>query len=197
MSLVGCKRKEITIAEIGVYKGDNAMSMLTVADNIKRMYLVDTFAPNYKWFTDETGAPFTEEKAEEFVDKVKERFQNFNVSLIRKDSVETSKDFPDKFFDYIYIDGGHDYDIVKADLNAWYPKVKDFGVLGGHDSMYDDVTKAVVEFTSNKNITLHFVNGLRRGNVQPALNDFEDWWILKVPETQNYGIINTAPYGKS
>ena len=175
------KRKEITIAEIGVYKGDNAISMLNTADNIKKMYLIDTFAPNYKWFTDEVGEVFSEAKAEEFYNTLKQRFQSDKVSIIRKDSAEVAKDFPDKFFDYVYIDDGHDYENVKRDLNSWYPKVNDYGVLGGHDSMYDGVSKAVIEFVCNNKVTLHTVAGIRNGKVQPALNDFEDWWILKVP----------------
>ena len=186
MSLVGVKRKEITIAEIGVYKGDNAIMMLNSTDNIKKLYLVDPFPPNHQWFTDENGNSFTEEKTEEFFNIVKQRFQSYGdkVSLIRKDSAETAKDFPDKSFDYVYIDDGHDYESVKRDLNSWYPKVNDWGVLGGHDSVYGDVQKAIIEFTYCNKLTLHWVNAIRNGITVAAREDFEDWWILKLPENE-------------
>ena len=33
--------------------------------------------------------------------------------------------------DFVYIDGNHDYDYVKKDLELYYPKLKGGGVLGG------------------------------------------------------------------
>ena len=35
--------------------------------------------------------------------------------------------------DFVYIDASHDYKSVQADINAWYPKVKPGGYIGGHD----------------------------------------------------------------
>jgi hypothetical protein len=182
MSIRGQKLKELTIAEVGVYKGDNALSMFQSTDNIKKLYLIDTYAPYYKWFTDETGFTFTPEKADKFFEDTKQKFENYPVSFIRKDSCLAAQDFPDEYFDYVYLDGGHDYDIVKKDLNAWYPKVKTFGVLGGHDSVYNDVSAAVIEFAASNKLTLHFVNAIRNGVTYAALNNFEDWWILKTPK---------------
>mgnify|MGYP003394297785 FL=1 len=183
MSIAGQKHKKLNIAEIGVYKGDNAMSMLTSTDNIDKLYLIDTYEPYYKWFTDEIGAVFSPEKAEIFFETTKKRFEIYNgkVSFIRKDSSLTAQDFPDSYFHYVYIDGGHDYDIVKKDINAWYPKVKELGVLGGHDSVYPDVSTAIIEFATSNKLTVHFVNAIRNGLTYPEVNNFEDWWILKVP----------------
>ena len=183
MSVAGRLHKKLVIAEIGVYKGDNALDMLTTADNIDKLYLIDNYKPYYKWLTDAEGNTCTQEDADGMFETTKKRFESYNgkVSFIRKDSVLTAADFPDKFFHYVYIDGGHDYDIVKKDLEAWYPKVKDFGVLGGHDSAYDHVTAAVVEFAASRKLTLHFVNAIRHGITVAEINNFEDWWILKLP----------------
>jgi hypothetical protein len=35
--------------------------------------------------------------------------------------------------DFVYIDGAHNYDAIRADINAWLPKVKPGGYIGGHD----------------------------------------------------------------
>jgi len=82
------------------------------------------------------------------------KFKN-NISLIsnyvqlhRMPSVEAAKKFDDESIDCIFIDAAHDYENVKADIEAWYPKMKSGAVIG-----YDDhtpgqvgVRKAVAEF---------------------------------------------------
>jgi hypothetical protein len=45
-------------------------------------------------------------------------------------------------FDIVYIDAEHDYEAVKADIEAWRPKAKH--ILAGHDyHAFPDVQKAV------------------------------------------------------
>ncbi len=54
-------------------------------------------------------------------------------------------------FDLIFIDAGHDYESVKADIAAWYPHVRHGGILAGHDYLhrrFKGVTQAVQEFAA-------------------------------------------------
>lgn len=47
--------------------------------------------------------------------------------------------------DMVFIDGGHSYEQVLADLKAWLPKVKHKGLICGHDFDHPRVAKAVRE----------------------------------------------------
>jgi cephalosporin hydroxylase len=48
-------------------------------------------------------------------------------------SIEASKLYQDESLDFVFIDANHSYDAVKEDILAWYPKIKNGGLLGGHD----------------------------------------------------------------
>lgn len=59
------------------------------------------------------------------------------ISLIITDSISASRLFPDASLDWVHLDARHDYDGLKADIEAWLPKVKPGGWLSGDD--YDHV----------------------------------------------------------
>jgi len=71
----------------------------------------------------------------------------WGVNLIRKDSILASKDFPDNYFDLVYIDADHSYEFVKKDIENWITKVKNKGIIAGHDydKHWPDVMRAVNE----------------------------------------------------
>lgn len=48
-------------------------------------------------------------------------------------SVDAAANVPDGWADFVFIDAGHSYAAVKADIEAWAPKVSPGGWLGGHD----------------------------------------------------------------
>ena len=62
-------------------------------------------------------------------------------------SLDAAKKFKNGSIDFLFIDGDHSYKAVKADLKAWYPKVKKGGVMCGHDYPQLGVQKAINEFT--------------------------------------------------
>lgn len=70
---------------------------------------------------------------------------NHHVSPIRGNSVEVASFYADNSLDFVFIDGNHEYDAVKADIAAWWPKIKYRGVLAGDDFKQSGVKKAVSE----------------------------------------------------
>ena len=87
-----------------------------------------------------------------FIDNLKQITGSDCVIPVRKSSVEASKDFSEYSVDLVYIDGSHDYDSVKEDINTWWPKIKMGGYIGGHD-FHPGITgvyKAVQEFVGTR-----------------------------------------------
>jgi Methyltransferase domain len=69
---------------------------------------------------------------------------------VRMDSVSASRLYEDESLDFVFIDAAHDYESVKADIKAWYPKVKIGGTIAGHDYNWQSVKKAVDECLGDK-----------------------------------------------
>jgi len=68
------------------------------------------------------------------------------ITTKRGDSLEMASTYEDDSLDFVFIDGDHRYEFVKADIEAWLPKVKSGGILAGHDYGWcTDVRKAVHE----------------------------------------------------
>ena len=66
-------------------------------------------------------------------DEAHENLNKYEVTFIRKPSMEAIHDVPDKSLDFVYIDGSHEYRSVKKDIELYFPKVANGGVFGGHD----------------------------------------------------------------
>lgn len=66
------------------------------------------------------------------------------VQLIVGDSLTQAATYADASLDFVYLDDNHETAHVRAELDAWWPKLKPGGVLAGHDFDWPSVQKAVV-----------------------------------------------------
>lgn len=56
-----------------------------------------------------------------------------NCTLIRKKSMDALSDFPDGYFDFVYVDGNHEFVYATMDIHFWLHKIREGGILAGHD----------------------------------------------------------------
>jgi len=80
-----------------------------------------------------------------------ERTTPFNDRLVilKGISWEMANHVQDASLDFVFIDADHSYDAVYKDIVAWKPKVKQGGLLCGHDIHIHDVRRAVTELLPN------------------------------------------------
>lgn len=78
------------------------------------------------------------------------------INPIRMPSLDAVNLYDDNSLDFVFIDASHDYENVKKDIIAWYPKVKSNGLFAGHDydPSWEGVVRAVDEFINERGYTL-------------------------------------------
>jgi len=96
------------------------------------------------------GLPILKEKCLMTTDELYNKFlSNIEpvrhiVNPIKMKSVDAAKLYEDSSLDLVFIDAGHSFDDVVADIKAWLPKVRPYGFIAGHDYEWDDEVKRAV-----------------------------------------------------
>ena len=105
------------------------------------------------------------------------------IKVIPKPSLEASEDFNDGYLDFCYIDASHLYEETKKDIKEWYKKVKDEGILAGHDFYAPEVNKAVIEtipdFFTRTDIKDRTFEPEQVLHGEDTRNYFGVWWLKK------------------
>ncbi|MGB0767312.1 MAG: glycosyltransferase, partial [Phycisphaeraceae bacterium] len=133
---------------------------------------------------------FTQPEMDRLYDRVLHRLARFGrrFELMRDTSRNAARHFEDGSLDFVYIDADHRFDAVADDLGAWFDKVREGGILAGHD--YDnpelpDVQQAVDGYFQRLGWTVNHAGDhvwwvqKRRASISyliPAYNAEETLW---------------------
>jgi predicted O-methyltransferase YrrM len=138
--------------EVGVWKGMSAAYMAVEIINSKKDIKFDCIDI---WEYLDSQSDISEELFEDLYEVFMKNISPVKhvITPIKELSWDGAKHYKDKSLDFVFIDAAHDYESVKKDIIAWFPKIKEGGTIAGHDYTWcDDVKKAVHEFFQGKEI---------------------------------------------
>ena len=118
-----------------------------------------------------------------------------DTHLIRKLSVEAAQNFPDGYFDFVYIDALHTYKASKEDIEAWWPKLRAGGLFAGDDNadqaiewLYPrwfqrhfrwGVISSVNEFAAKHNLVLQITHSEVKYVARREFLGIANWYVIK------------------
>jgi hypothetical protein len=143
-------------SEIGVLQGDFSKQILDVLKP-SELFLIDPWevgsdknSPQTKYsgsLSHLHTAYSQNADLKEVQSKFANQIENHSVIIKQGYSYDFVNEFPNEYFDFIYIDATHFYESVKADLAMYLPKLKKTGIISGHDytNNYNDLSFGVVQ----------------------------------------------------
>jgi hypothetical protein len=142
--------------EIGVAQGDYSAVILEAAQP-DELHLIDPWSHLEEGSdllgaarmlaevdrSDVFGAPPENSEGDEQFAAISARFQvDPRVRFHRQYSYKAAAGFADGSFDFVYLDGNHQYEFVLRDLEDFSAKLKPGGLLFGHDYFEDSFASA-------------------------------------------------------
>lgn len=121
-----------TIVELGVYKGGHA-EKLRYCFPEARLFLVDAWRHLWASGPMMTANPTDSDWQEIYMDVCKMFDGDKRTKILRMMVEHAPERFENGSCDLVYIDADHRYESVKRDIFDWLPKVRNGGIIAGHD----------------------------------------------------------------
>ena len=149
--------------EVGCWKGKSAAYMcVEIANSNKNIefFCVDTWEGS----VEHEGMEELSKLYDIFIDNLRP-VEEYYFPL-KMTSLEGAKKFKDNSLDFVFIDASHEYEDVRDDILAWYPKVKPGGIIAGHDYYHDEydwfpgvkqaVNELLTDFVPDEKCWIHY-----------------------------------------
>ena len=156
--------------EVGVGKGEHAKVILS--KYLGHLYLVDLWAmQDPQEYEDITNSEDHESNLYLCATNLSEYQSRYTI--VRKKSLFAASDFENESLDFVYIDANLKYSSVKADIEAWFPKVRTGGIISGHDyfNNWEDITDIAPNGIDKYVFNVEGVK-LAAFGVNPAVDEF-------------------------
>lgn len=143
----------VVMAEIGCYSGE---STLLFARHCREVIAVDSWRDSYRSrITWGCSSSLIRQQLIKYppppMNQIRllynKRLRNcHNVTTLAMESAQAARSVADRTLDFVYIDSIHSFRHVCRDIDAWLPKIRPHGLIGGHDyspKEWPGVVKAV------------------------------------------------------
>lgn len=162
IDLLSTMRGDLIGCEIGVAHGFNVVYFLDTLPTLKKIYAIDPFIL-YDTDGSNQGTPgifLSQNNANNIKNMFIKNIKPYGtrVEFIHASSTDVFDQILDNSLDYIFIDGEHSYESVTRDLENYSQKVKQGGIVSGHDFSWPGVQNAVFKFIADSGIDLKFCN---------------------------------------
>ena len=147
--------------ELGLYQAASFCTMLQVCTNVDELIGVDKWEP----YVDEIagGKMVRDQKQIEFIRNTAINYISWSgcadrATILEMDTVEAAAKYEDESMDFVFFDAHLTRQQLIDEMNAWYPKIKQGGLVMGHDYHTRDTRHAMLEFRKKNNITTPYYN---------------------------------------
>ena len=144
-------------AEVGVDRGVSSEYLFKGFPNLI-LFCIDRwidFSCNKEYLnTGDNKANRSQENANrDYIEAIERTLSFDRLCIMRMDFVKAAGLILDKLFDFVFLDADHSYNGTLNALVCYWPKIKDGGLLIGHDYGGFKVAQAVNEFMKRQNIS--------------------------------------------
>lgn len=151
------------VVEIGSWMGSSSEQL---AQGIQKycpdtmLYCIDPFDNEYFKKTPGLQKKIKKTGVEDVLGYFQNRMKPYKYELLMETSIDAALNFEtmELQVSFVFIDGNHDYDYVRQDIEIWWGKIVDGGIMCGHDYGKGKwgVKKAVDEIFNNTKWNVRF-----------------------------------------
>jgi SAM-dependent methyltransferase len=164
-------------AEIGVQQGEYTEVLCKAG---LKVYGVDPWQ-RYSGYREHVS----QAKLDRFYKEAKARLAPYDCELIQEYSRDAVLRFENRSLDFVFIDGNHDFQNVTNDIAEWSRKVREGGIVSGHDYIKRNqptgthVVQVVQAYTYALKIDPWFVLGRKEKQAGETRDQSRSWMWVK------------------
>jgi hypothetical protein len=142
------QKSNMIVAEIGVYDGSTTSDYIEIIKkNQGKLLVIDWFQGN-----ENVGGThgFNPSNKDSVINMFKDNLKNYLdiITIMDGTSHEMITKIEDNSLDFCFIDADHRYSFVYKDIELLIPKMKQGGIMIGHD--FEDIGKNMIPFIRNE-----------------------------------------------
>ena len=138
-------------AEIGVGQGVSMFEVLEKCELVKMYYGIDSYLPFEDHITYGKEKIYYDQKSQDLSKTMLYHYLKHSkgkekIKIIEKESCIAVEEFPNEYFDFIFLDAFPTYENAVQDFTLWFPKLKVKGLFCGHDFNNKIIQEALTDF---------------------------------------------------